>query len=154
LQLIPFGLGKRQCLGEPLARAELFMLFVTLLQKYTFTATPDQPMPPDTPMFASTTIPHKYKMRVTNNWLFLLLYVNMLVPKWLHLNAWLNARVGHFHSACCGSAISDLSKSNMLCKLKFFEFSKVSITLVEFDFFHDENVRQCSMIYTIYSENI
>ncbi|KAG1714298.1 Cytochrome P450 2B19 [Nymphon striatum] len=35
--LIPFGSGKRNCAGEPLARMELFLLFVTLMQNFKFT---------------------------------------------------------------------------------------------------------------------
>jgi hypothetical protein len=54
-------------LGESLARAELFMLFVTCVQKYTFSAIPGQPMPSDEPVFAGTLIPKKYKMRVNKN---------------------------------------------------------------------------------------
>ncbi|XP_049664379.1 cytochrome P450 2J2 [Accipiter gentilis] len=38
---VPFSIGKRACLGEVLARTELFLIFTALLQKFTFQAPPD-----------------------------------------------------------------------------------------------------------------
>ncbi|XP_042318048.1 cytochrome P450 2J2-like isoform X2 [Sceloporus undulatus] len=38
---IPFSAGKRACLGEQLARMELFLLFTALIQKFTFQAPKD-----------------------------------------------------------------------------------------------------------------
>lgn len=34
-ELIPFGVGKRQCLGESLARQELFLFTANLFHRYT-----------------------------------------------------------------------------------------------------------------------
>ncbi|CAG2173422.1 unnamed protein product [Oppiella nova] len=40
--LIPFSYGKRSCVGETLARVQVFLYFVLLLQKYTISAANDE----------------------------------------------------------------------------------------------------------------
>ena len=43
--LVPFGVGKRLCLGESLAKQELWIFFVGLLQKFNVKAHPEYPLP-------------------------------------------------------------------------------------------------------------
>uniref|UniRef100_A0A7N8X4V2 Cytochrome P450 2J2-like n=1 Tax=Mastacembelus armatus TaxID=205130 RepID=A0A7N8X4V2_9TELE len=62
---IPFSAGKRVCLGENLARMELFLLFTSLLQCFTFS------MPPGvksvlTPCFGLTLSPSPYEICATS----------------------------------------------------------------------------------------
>lgn len=44
--LVPFGVGKRQCLGEPLARQEQFLFFVGVLQQFRISAVKGKTLPP------------------------------------------------------------------------------------------------------------
>ncbi|XP_045211516.2 cytochrome P450 2D26-like [Mercenaria mercenaria] len=62
--LIPFSAGPRTCLGEPLARMELFLVFVNLLQRFTFTRErPDQPHSLNAKTNQITNAPKPYKLK-------------------------------------------------------------------------------------------
>lgn len=43
--VLTFGLGKRACLGEALARQELFLFFIGLLQRFEIVPSPEHPLP-------------------------------------------------------------------------------------------------------------
>ncbi|XP_072014943.1 cytochrome P450 2B5-like [Amphiura filiformis] len=64
-EVIPFGIGRRVCLGEALARQELFIFFTHLLHQFKFEKTSENaPMPTLKPIDGVVTHPEPYKLRV------------------------------------------------------------------------------------------
>ncbi|KAF6718865.1 Cytochrome P450 2J6 [Oryzias melastigma] len=61
---MPFSAGARVCLGEGLARMELFIIMVTLLRKFKFTWPEDGGEPDFTPVFGATLTTKPYRMKV------------------------------------------------------------------------------------------
>ncbi|XP_003202370.1 cytochrome P450 2D17 [Meleagris gallopavo] len=60
---LPFSAGRRACLGEQLAKMELFIFFTTLMQKFTFVIPEDQPRPREDGHFAFINSPHPYQLQ-------------------------------------------------------------------------------------------
>lgn len=59
---MPFSAGRRACLGEPLARMELFLFFTCLLQRFNFSVPAGQPQPSDRGVFGALTTPSSYQL--------------------------------------------------------------------------------------------
>ncbi|XP_072519865.1 cytochrome P450 2D3-like [Salminus brasiliensis] len=61
---LPFSAGPRMCLGEGLARMELFLILVTLLRRFQFFWPEDAGEPDFTPVYGVTLTPKPYRMGV------------------------------------------------------------------------------------------
>ncbi|XP_008842003.1 cytochrome P450 2U1 [Nannospalax galili] len=62
---IPFGIGKRVCMGEQLAKMELFLMFVSLMQSFMFALPEDSPKPILTGRFGLTLAPHPFNITIS-----------------------------------------------------------------------------------------
>ncbi|KAI8747689.1 cytochrome P450 2B1 [Biomphalaria glabrata] len=63
-EFIPFGVGRRVCLGESMAKTELFLYLSSLIQRFHLLPVhPDQPPPMDY-IYGLTMIPKPYQLRL------------------------------------------------------------------------------------------
>jgi len=61
---VPLGHGRRVCMGEPLAKAELFIFFVAMVQKIRFLEVPGQCPDPSNYSVGITRVPDNFIVRV------------------------------------------------------------------------------------------
>uniref|UniRef100_H2ZQK8 Uncharacterized protein n=1 Tax=Ciona savignyi TaxID=51511 RepID=H2ZQK8_CIOSA len=64
-KVIPFSIGPRSCLGEALARQEMFIFFIAILQKYEINPVPGKPLPSLVGINSLTYTPANFKLILT-----------------------------------------------------------------------------------------
>ncbi len=62
-KVIPFGLGRRRCLGESLAKMELYVFFTTIMGHFKVTKLSPYDSPSIDPIMGATTSPKPYQLR-------------------------------------------------------------------------------------------
>jgi len=63
---MPFSIGKRQCLGETLAKVELFLFFTNLVHQYKILPENEGELPFEGYQMSVTLLPKPFKARLTN----------------------------------------------------------------------------------------
>ncbi len=64
--LIPFGVGKRECLGKTLAKMELFLFVTCLLHQFSFEAPENHPLVnPEESVIGATRAPAPFYTKIT-----------------------------------------------------------------------------------------
>jgi len=64
--LVPFSIGRRQCLGESLAKAELFLFFTGILQQFVVNPEVEGEPPSEAYCNGATVLPKPFKLRLVN----------------------------------------------------------------------------------------
>lgn len=62
---IPFGVGRRMCLGDVLARMELFLFFASFMHSFNITLPEGQPLPSLKGNVGATITPETFKVCLT-----------------------------------------------------------------------------------------
>ena len=64
--LIPFGIGKRECIGKSLAKIELFLIFSSLMHQFKFKPSSDGKPSLDDVNYSILRIPKPFKVKIEN----------------------------------------------------------------------------------------
>lgn len=62
-KMIHFGMGRRRCLADSLAKSCIFLMFVEIMRSYSVEIAENSKLPSKTPLDGITISPEKYKAR-------------------------------------------------------------------------------------------
>ena len=66
-EVFPFGLGKRECMGQSLAKVELFLFVSNIFNQFKLNQIPSKPVTGKR-VVGTTTTPEKYFVNMTSRW--------------------------------------------------------------------------------------